>query len=178
MEGPMLCGGVILSMQARHRVFLVFMLAAASASTWKTVAPLVGGQEPRRSRWTIAGYVFRTERQRTGLAVECSCSASVPAKDWQICRGPIGGVRCAYSLTDRVESNRWTGRARLRQFPAQPCGEAVTPWATFHFGADGKLIAGSNGSSRRRTRTPSRGVEKWRSGMAFRPMSSRISEGQ
>ena len=78
--------------------FLAFMLAAASASAHvDMIAPLAKVEKeyaaPKplgRLRVTYSGPEAGKE---PGLAVECDLfRGSVPAKDWRICRGPIGSV--------------------------------------------------------------------------------------
>ena len=146
--------GVILSMyRLGIAFFLVFMLAAASASAWEDmIAPLVkvdkeyAAPKPLgRLRVTYSGPERGNE---PGLAVECELfRGSVPAKgladlprpDWE-------RFVAAYSLTDLTsfESGKWTGRPYVYvQVPLLgPAGKAARQqtWATFHFDADGKLI--------------------------------------
>ena len=134
-RGRCYAAGVILSMyRLGIAFFLVFMLAAASASAWEDmIAPLAkvdkeyAAPKPLgRLRVTYSGPERGNE---PGLAVECELfRGSVPVKgladlprpDWE-------RFVAAYSLTDLTsfESGKWTGRpyVYVRSSPARPCGQ-------------------------------------------------------
>ena len=132
--------------------FLVFMLAAASASAWENmIAPLVKVDKeyaaPKPLGRLRVTYLGPERGNEPGLAVECELfRGSVPVKGLADLPRPDGSVSLSPTSTDLTsfESGKWTGRPYVYvEVPLLgPAGKAAWQhtWATFHFDADGKLI--------------------------------------